>query len=45
MIERLGRVPHGGDVVRQNNVCLSVRKVRRHRVLEAMLTTTAGVVP
>ena len=35
--ERLGHVPGGGDVVVQNGMRLLVRKVRRQRVLEALL--------
>lgn len=35
--ERLGHVPSGGDVVVQNGMRLLVRKVRRQRVLEALL--------
>lgn len=38
MIERIGDVPRGGEVVTQGEVRALVRKVRRQRVLEAALS-------
>lgn len=37
VIERLNAIPRGSEVVRQGNVRILVRKVRRQRVLEASL--------
>lgn len=37
IIQRLNAIPRGGEVVRQGNARLLVRKVRRQRVLEASL--------
>jgi putative hemolysin len=37
MIERIGRSPQGGDVVVHDSIQMTVRKVRRQRVLEARL--------
>jgi CBS domain containing-hemolysin-like protein len=37
VIERLNAIPRGSEVVRQGNIRILVRKVRRQRVLEASL--------
>lgn len=39
IVERLSEPPHGSEVVRLGNVRILVRKVRRHRVLEALVAT------
>lgn len=38
----LGRRPRGGDVVRQGQVAALVRKVRRHKVAEALIDPTGN---
>ncbi len=38
MIEQIGKLPSGGEIIRHDNVRALVRKVRRQRVLEATLT-------
>jgi putative hemolysin len=38
MMEQIGGIPRGGEIIRQGNVRALVRKVRRQRVLEAALS-------
>lgn len=37
LIKTLGRLPKGGDIVQFNGVSFLIRKVRRHKVLEALM--------
>lgn len=43
IIRRLGRVPQGSEILRDNQVRVLVRKVRRERVLEALVEPVAPV--